>query len=351
VTKTLLVLVGVLGIAALSLLIDAQSRAGAVHTPPADVECSIAAPGRIEGATEEIELHFELTGRVSAVLVQEGQQVHQGDVLVELDDQEYAHEEALAEADLSLAKAKLERLENGARAEERAEAAALYRAKVAELEQARTLCARLEKLVASRATSEQEADEQRSLVKSLSAETEAAKARQELLDAPARADEIRIHQAGVEAAEARLELARVQRERCRLRAPIGGQVLEIDVEPGELTGPNATLPAVILTDSSRYRVRAFVEELEAPRVRAGMQATVVADGRVGKTFRGKVSQLSPRMSRKSMWTAAPGERYDTKTREVWIDLEPAGDLVVGLRVDVMIDPASAHYPAETEDSQ
>lgn len=347
-TKTLLVLVGVLGIGALSLLIDVQSRAGAVHSPPPTGQCAIAAPGRIEGATEEIELHLQLTGRVSAVLVQEGQQVRRGEVLVELDDQEYAHEEALAEADLSLAKAKLERLENGARAEERAEAAALYRAKVAELEQARKLCARLEKLVASRATSEQEADEQRSLVKSLSAETEAAKARQELLDAPARPDEIRIHKAGVEAAQARLELARVQRERCRLRAPIDGQVLEIDVEPGELTGPTATQPAVILTDSSRYRVRAFVEELEAPRVRTGMRVTAVADGLAGQNFYGRVSQLSPRMSRKSMWTDDPGERYDTKTREIWIDLEPAGDLVVGLRVDVMIDPVAEDHPAETE---
>ncbi|MCL4190544.1 MAG: hypothetical protein KJZ87_02270, partial [Thermoguttaceae bacterium] len=105
--------------------------------------------------------------------------------------------------------------------------------------------------------------------------------------------------------------------------------------------------AVILTDSSRYRVRAFVEELEAPRVRAGMQATAVADGLAGQTFRGRVSQLSPRMSRKSMWTDDPGERYDTKAREIWIDLEPAGDLVVGLRVDVMIDPAGEDLSAET----
>jgi hypothetical protein len=45
------------------------------------------------------------------------------------------------------------------------------------------------------------------------------------------------------------------------------------------------------------------------------------------------------MSRKELWSDRPAERYDTKTREIWIDLDRSDDLVIGLRVDVAIDVA------------
>ena len=47
--------------------------------------------------------------------------------------------------------------------------------------------------------------------------------------------------------------------------------------------------------------------------------------------------LSPRMERKSLWSDRANERYDTKTREVRIELEPAKSLIVGLRVEVTIN--------------
>jgi hypothetical protein len=44
------------------------------------------------------------------------------------------------------------------------------------------------------------------------------------------------------------------------------------------------------------------------------------------------------MTFKPLTTDAPGERLDTKTREIWITLkQPAAELVVGLRVDVMLN--------------
>ena len=55
-----------------------------------------------------------------------------------------------------------------------------------------------------------------------------------------------------------------------------------------------------------------------------------------------MSELSPRMDRKQHWTDRPDEQFDTKTREIWIDLERADDLVLGLRVDVTIQPAECH---------
>jgi hypothetical protein len=95
-----------------------------------------------------------------------------------------------------------------------------------------------------------------------------------------------------------------------------------------------------MADTSRFRVRAFVEELDAPNVRVGQQAVITVDGLPGREFHGPVTRLNPRMGPKTLWSDHPTERQDTRTREVWIDLdEPTSGLVLGLRVDVFIDVA------------
>jgi multidrug resistance efflux pump len=134
-----------------------------------------------------------------------------------------------------------------------------------------------------------------------------------------------------------MDLARVELDRTTLRATGPAQVLKINVEQGELSGPDAAEPAIVLADTRRYRVRAFVEELDAPRVALGMKAVVVADGLPDQQLVGRVSKLSPRMTAKQIWSDDPAERYDTKAREVWLDLDTSSPLVVGLRVDVRID--------------
>ena len=121
------------------------------------------------------------------------------------------------------------------------------------------------------------------------------------------------------------------------------------MEVGELTGPEATRPVIVMADTSRTRVRAFVEELDAPRVETDMAASVVADGLPGNEFKGRVVRVSPRMGPKRLWSDRPAERHDTKTREIWIELEDADRLVMGLRVDVVIDPdrSTAPHPGES----
>ncbi len=96
---------------------------------------------------------------------------------------------------------------------------------------------------------------------------------------------------------------------------------------------------MILADTSRYRVRAFVEEMDAGDVRIGMAAKIRADGPAARECHGRIARLSPRMEDKSLWNDRPAERLDTKTREIWIDLDDPPS-VIGLRVDVVIDPSS-----------
>jgi multidrug resistance efflux pump len=339
-TRYTILLVAILLVVVLGWAIDSQSRIPTERNLNTARGLSICAPGRIEGRTEEIELRPRLLGRVAGVLVKEGQTVKKDDVLVALDDAEYRHAVALAAAEVRLAEARLERRINGARQEERDEARSLADARRAELEAAELSWKRIEQLSRKQTVSQQEADDSRTRVAALRSELAAARAHVQLLDAPARPDEILMDRAQVEAARARLELANVQLERTNLRAPCDAQILRVDVESGELASPESPDAAVILVDTSRYRVRAFVEEMDAPRVRPGMEATIYADGMPECELRGHVAHSSPRMTRKQLYTDDPAERYDTKTREVWIDLEPSQPLVVGLRVDVVITPAA-----------
>ncbi len=321
----------------LGLSIDTRSRSAPVRDPEPAAPETIFASGHVEGAIEEIQLRPQFEGRVAELAVAEAAEVTAGDVLLRLDDREYQHAVALAEADLRMAQARLERLVNGARAEERREAEALWKSKEAELERARLQWNRVRQLREQNAVTQQEADDQRMTVSALGSAVDAARARYELLEAPARDDDLQLAQAAIAAAQAKLETAQLQRSRTRLTTPVDGQVVRIDTRIGELAGPQSARPAVVVTDTRRYRVRAFVEEFDAPRVRAGMPATITADGLPGRAFHGTVSQLSPRMDRKQHWTDAPDEQFDTKTREVWIDLEEADGLVLGLRVDVKIE--------------
>jgi multidrug resistance efflux pump len=308
---------------------------------------TVYATGFVEGVTEDVHLRMEQTGRVTRIAVNSGDPVQVGEILVELDDSRQKQEVALAAANLEFARAELERLKNGARADEREEAHALYRSAQARLEQATRTWARIAQLRAEKAVSQQEADDQQAAVDSLRGELEAAAARVRQIEAPARSDEVRAAVARVASAEASLALANINLSKTKLTSPLRGRVLDVNARMGELTGPDAAKPLVVLADTSKVCVRTFVEELDAPRIAVGMKASVSADGLPGQLFAGHVISISPRMDTKTIHADRSFELYDTKVREVLVELDTKELLIVGLRVDVMFDTATSEKSAET----
>jgi multidrug efflux pump subunit AcrA (membrane-fusion protein) len=100
-----------------------------------------------------------------------------------------------------------------------------------------------------------------------------------------------------------------------------------------LLHPEAETASIVLVDVSQLRVRAFVEEIDAPRLRTGMPATVTSDGLPGQVYEGTVSVVSPRMTAKHTFSGAANEVYDTMVREVLVEV-PNAPKLIGLRVDV-----------------
>lgn len=336
-TKYIAIAMGITGIVAGGLVIQNQSRTVPERPAPLTGPAKIFAAGRIEAATEEVRLRPQLDGRIERLAVEEGQAVRQGELLLQVDDATYRHQVALAEAELKHQEAVLERLINGATPEQRNEAEAMYRAAEAEVERAELTWQRIQRLREGRAVSQEEADNQRTLVTSLTGKRDAAKAHYESITAPAREDEVARETAKIAAAQAQLELAKVQLERTRLLAPTDGTILVVNVREGELTSPDSEEPPIIFADTSRFRVRAFVEELDARRVKVDMPVTVTADGEPPVEWQGHVARLSPRMEQKQLFTNDPAEHFDVRTREIWIDLDTTDTPLVGLRVEVAIE--------------
>ncbi len=101
----------------------------------------------------------------------------------------------------------------------------------------------------------------------------------------------------IEQSKSRIALARAQLDRMVLRAPFGGVVADISGELGEYATPSPpgipTLPAIDLIDDSCMYVSAPIDEVDAPKLRIGLPSRITLDAMKGRTFSGKVRRIAP----------------------------------------------------------
>ena len=96
---------------------EAARSASASHEP-----ALIAGPGRVEPYSEDIKVGSELSGRLKSVNVEEGDSIHRGQALAELENADYRAQVESARANVVTKEAGLRKVINGARHQERAEA-------------------------------------------------------------------------------------------------------------------------------------------------------------------------------------------------------------------------------------
>ena len=213
---------------------DASHVAMQTISAPTEIVAKSALPetrittGTVRSATVA-PLAANVIGNVTRVLVVEGQRVHAGDVVVEIDDRE--------------ARARRAQAAGGVDEVDHAIAAARANADVA----AKTF-ARYSALRARGSVSAQELDE-------VTAKNDAAQA--QLQQALARRVQAR---EGASEAETFLSYS-------RLRAPIDGIVTARMIDPGAQAAPG--IPLLTIEDDARYRVETSVDEELATRLRAG----------------------------------------------------------------------------------
>jgi multidrug resistance efflux pump len=336
-----LIVAAVLAGAGVRFLLREEGRAGdpSLGKLTSELPDHVAANGVVEGARPEIALRPEMAATITAIPFRENQGVKQGMLLAELQNETQKQQVAFADAEVKIAKATLDRLVHGERAERRKALAGVEKSKQALYDQAKTDHERNRSLLTSRAISQEKFDGDYFRMLQTQAELESARAERQLADADAQPDEVNAAQARVAAAQARLRLVEAELAKTRLLAPCDGVVLQVYAEPGELAGPATPQPLLIFADLSQRRIRAFIEELDAARVQVAQKAVVTADSFPGRELTGVVSVVVPRMGKRSPQTDTPGEYRDLYFREVLIDLDGAQDVPPNLRVRVVIETA------------
>ncbi len=299
----------------------------------------IPAPGRVEPVSEEIEVGADVEGRLSAVLVEEGEKVVKGQVIARIENSRQAAQVASAEANLQRREAELRRLVNGARGQERREALAATQEAEAILANARVEMDRRRALFEKGVLSREEADRATREWEVAQSRFKAVSERHALIEDDAREEDVQKAEAGVALARAELAEARAVLAKTVIRAPITGTVLRRFLQTGEtysMSSRSLTPVIVTLGDLSSLRVRADVDETDVADLRVGQRAYVVADAYGDRKFWGKVVRVGQSLGRKNVRTDEPTERVDTKILETLIELDPGADLPVGLRVDAFI---------------
>lgn len=301
----------------------------------------VAALGRVEPHSEEMQVAAAMTGRLASVPLEEGDPIEQGQVIATLENADHLARVHGAEAAVAVARASLDLVLNGARQAERDEAEAETREAEAVLSLAQLELERQQGLARRNLGSRQDLDRARSEHQVAIARLARARFHQEVIDSPPRADEQARAEAEVALAEARLAEARAVYDKSFVRSPVSGIVLRRIRRAGDQVTEMVDTPIVVVGDTSILRVRAEVDEADIALVHLGQSAYVQADAYGERRFAGRVTRIGSQMGRKALRNEQPAERVDTRVLEVLIELESGSDLPVGLRVDTYLELSEA----------
>ncbi|MBO0718180.1 MAG: HlyD family secretion protein, partial [Rhizobiales bacterium] len=246
----------------------------------------------VRGDITPLSAHVE--GYVHRVPVDDFQRVKQGEVLVEIEDDDYRARVAQAEADLLSAQAAVENLKarKAAQHAQVAEAEDAINATQADVERTRLEAVRQRTLLATTFGTRQMVEQADAAAQRFAAtlsrnqaELEAQRSQMGVLDtqeAQLRAD--------VKAKQAMLDLAKINLGYTRVTAPAGGEVSERDVRAGQYVHAGTQVIAVV---PDNVWVVANYKETQLTHVAIGQRAEIRVDTFPGITINAIVDSIAP----------------------------------------------------------
>jgi multidrug resistance efflux pump len=314
--------------------------------PPArsPYNARIAAAGLTEARTENISVGAHTAGVVVEVAVKVGRKVKPGDLLFRLDDRQLVADLAVKEAQRLASEAELAKLNEMPRPEEVPPSQAKLdeaRARVVDLEDTMR---RSERVLPSRAVSPEDFIRQKQAHQVALYQLARAKAEYDLLTAGAWEADKKVARANLAQARAGVEQIRMQIERLNVRALVEGEVLQVNVRPGEYVGTPPNQALVVLGDVRRLHVRVDIDEQDIVRFRPGAKATASVRGDGKRMMPLIFERVEPYVIPKKSLTGDNAERVDTRVLQVIYAVAPeaVGDvpLYVGQQMDVYVEAAA-----------
>lgn len=307
---------------------------------PSLAELDVVCAGRVDGLRPAAALDPAGPGKVTEVLVSEGQAVAAGAPLLKLDDG--ALKLRVEEAKAALAAADIEIEAASVEVKLHPQRVAAQKLAIASA-QDRTATARklLDELKAAKPFGTvTAADVIRAEAEVRQLERLEAVEADRLAELNALTPALRVRAAEAKKAQARVGLSQAENavRDCVLLAPFAGVVLRVNVSAGESAMPGGLQPALLLRPDGPLIVRAELEQEFIGRVTPGMRATVTDDTRADAPARtGRVERVGMFVSRKRGMLFEPGEVNDVRTLECVVALDgPTDGLLVGQRMRVRI---------------
>ena len=255
-------------------------------------------------------------GKIANLPVKDGERVNAGDLLLELWNDDVKAELILAQRDA---------LAGRSRAREACVVAAV----------AKRDAERMVSLRAERLASEEAADQAQGRAESTAAACTAGE------------DAARV-------TEARIDVTRAHLERTQLVAPFAGVIAEINGELGEFVTPSPvgvpTPPTVDLIDASCLYVSAPIDEVDAPRVRAGLPARISLDAFPDRAFPGHVRRVAPYvldLEKQARTVEIEAEFDNPEEAGLLAGYSADVEVVLDERADTLRLPTSVILPDET----
>jgi len=259
---------------------------------PASAPKEIVVYGNVD--LRQVDLPFNGTERIAAVLVQEGDRVQQGEVLARLDTRRLEPQVAQVQAQVAAQQAVVDRLHNGSRPEEIAQARAALDSAKADAENARRQAERFRSLIAAsggRAASQQDLDNANAQLDVANAKVVSQQKALDLAVVGPRKEDVAQAEAQLQAQQAQLALLKQQLADANLLAPSDAVVRSRLMEPGEMASPQKPVFTLAITDPKW--VRAYISETDLGKIRSGEVASIGVDSFPHRRFDGWIGFISP----------------------------------------------------------
>ena len=249
-----------------------------------DVQTSVVASGRVLSPAR-VDVGATITGRVLRVAVREGARVAEGQLLVQLEQQELNAALTQARAVRDRARARVESVTKLALpTAQESQAQAQSSVTLAEREWKRS-----QELAAKGFISQSRVDESERQVQVARSQLAASKS-QVAAQSTQGAESQQARQQMLEA-DAAVELAQARLAQTEIRAPAGAVVLERVVEPGDITQPAKRMMTLALDGPSRLIVQ--VDEKNLPLLQQGRTAVATVDAFPTERFEAVIAYISP----------------------------------------------------------
>ncbi|WP_393935425.1 efflux RND transporter periplasmic adaptor subunit [Aeromonas rivipollensis] len=222
-----------------------------------DVEQTVLASGALQ-AIEQVDVGAQVSGQVTYLAVEAGQQVKQGDLLAEIDPLIAQNNLKTAEAELASRRAQL-------------------KIKQAQLKQNELAWRRQQQMFRQEASSRADLE---------SAEAQLAVTRAELQSA----------QADIDNALIKVERTKTELGYNRIQAPMDGTVVSIVTRQGQTLAASQTVPTLLkLANLDTMTVKAQISEADVTKVRAGMPVYFTLIGDPDRRYHGtlRTVELAP----------------------------------------------------------